>query len=59
MDHSGEGQRVGAAEGSKTWHDAPQEEKERMKLAGVEGGSHVFDNLPPATQEEIIEKNRT
>ena len=31
IDHSGEGENVGSAEGSKTWHEATDEEK---KLAG-------------------------
>ena len=58
IDHSGEGQNVGRAEGSKTWLECTDEEKEQRKLAGREGGKHVFENLAPTRQEEIIQVGR-
>ena len=55
VDHSGEGQMLGKAGGSKTWHEATEEEKEQRKVAGREGGKNVFDNLSITRQEEIMQ----
>ena len=51
VDHSGEGQMLGKAGGSKTWHEATEEEKEQRKVAG----RNVFDNLSATRQEEIMQ----
>ena len=42
MDYSGEGQRVRREEGPKTWLEATEEEKEQIRLSGVEVAEHLF-----------------
>ena len=48
IDHSSEGENVGRTEGSKTWHEATDEEKEQRKLAGrKEANMSLRTYLPP------------